>query len=127
MFYLNGVRVNIWGGRHGGSWSQDSRQPCCQPRGHRCWLALLKGKILVQKGLHVCGLAWAPPPMPLPQGSCPWLNLSPFLSKQEKPALGSSEHLQSTLLFPQGSAHGGSPDLVSLQSTAGAQEPRKQG
>ena len=59
------------------------------------------------KGSHVCGLAWAPPPMPLPPWSFPWLNLSPFLSKQEKPALDSSEHLQSTLLFHQGSARGG--------------------
>ena len=65
MFYLNYVRVDTWGGRHGGSWSQDSRQPCSQPRGHRCVSALLKGKVLVQ-GVAVCDLAWAPPPMALP-------------------------------------------------------------
>lgn len=68
MFCLNGVRVNIWGGRHGGSWSQDSRQPCCQPRGHRCWLALLKGKILVQNGSQSVVWLGLHPPCPSPRG-----------------------------------------------------------
>lgn len=70
----------------------------------------------------------APPPVSVPLTRS---LSSPFLSelalRKEKPALDRSEHLQGSLLLPQGSAHGGSHDLVSLQRPERMQEPREQG